>query len=198
MNASPLFTENKEDVVAYFCSECRNVAQNKELAEGCCKPSLCDCGVEIHKYSTTCDKCREASDLVMVIENLAKAKRVHAAAFEMVFSDETSRNDGFFELGDIEEVFEDSEMPFYVFKCKKECWAGLDAAEIIENEMDNGWFEGASDSVESYEELKTFLESWNEKQNLHQFCALSSEIVVLDEAKFEAMLSYKFDDNRAF
>lgn len=62
MNAKPLFTEDKSDIVAYYCSKCRIVKQTKEQADECCTPPapiLCDCGNQVEKYRPICASCAE-------------------------------------------------------------------------------------------------------------------------------------------
>lgn len=62
MNAKPLFTEDKTDVVAYYCSKCRIVSKTKEQAEDCCmppKPVFCDCGNEVEIHRSVCSSCSD-------------------------------------------------------------------------------------------------------------------------------------------
>ncbi len=63
MDAKPLFTEDKKDVVAHFCGKCRIVKASLEDAEDCCKPKLCDCGKEVRKYYSVCDVCLNISQI---------------------------------------------------------------------------------------------------------------------------------------
>ena len=46
MDAKPLYTEDKKDIVAHFCGECRLVKKSFKDAEDCCIPKLCKCGNE--------------------------------------------------------------------------------------------------------------------------------------------------------
>jgi|GEM_PF-4850365 len=66
MNAKPLFTEDKADIVAYFCSECRIVKQTEEQADTCCvppKPVLCDCGNEVEIHRSICSSCSDKNQI---------------------------------------------------------------------------------------------------------------------------------------
>lgn len=191
MNAKPLFTEDKKDTVAYFCSKCRIVKATEQQANDCCKPLLCRCGEELPNAWSSCDKCREADSLLKLKEALTKATRVQSPTADWVYSDSTHKKDGYFEFCNIGEVFEDSEMPLFIYDCTKEAWNGLNADDLIENAFDGDWYEDAADSVVDQEELEKFLEGWNKKQTTHQFTANLKQIIVLDEAKFDAWLADK-------
>jgi hypothetical protein len=188
MNAKPLFTEDKIDVVAYFCSSCRRVRATEKEAESCCTPKLCECGEEVKTHYTSCQSCIDKKRLKELKEKLSKAIRVTTPSTDYVYSECTGDNEGYFELGSIEEVFDDSELPFYVHDCDRQEWKGLDAGDLVNDALESDWYEDANDDVVEFEELNKFLETWNKKQNLHQFMA-TDRIIVLDEAKFNAWLN---------
>jgi len=189
MNAKPLFTEDKKDTVAYFCSECRIVKSTFEIADKCCTTPLCDCGGEVEHRRSKCRPCSDKNTLDKLKARLSKATRIKTPTTIMVHSDETSHHDGFFDLADIEEVFDDSEMPLYVYDCDKQHWKGLCYDTMIENALEGDWYDEASENVVLEDEFKTFLDEWNKKQTLHQFTATLNRIIVLDDDKFNAWLA---------
>lgn len=189
MNAKPLFVEDKTDVVAYFCSECRIVKKTSQEAEDCCKPKLCDCGKEVRQYYSVCDTCLDISRIKKEKEKLSKATRIKVPTTDAVYSEGAS-NEGYVFFDGLEDEFEDdSEMPLYVYDCTMQTWGGLDLDEILENAFDGDWHEDAVDSVVKHDELAKYLKSWNEKQDLYQYMVATDRIIVLDEEKFNSWLA---------
>lgn len=194
MDAKPLFTDDREEIVAYFCSKCRVVKQTEQQAEECCKPlpgRFCHCGVEIpHKWIwNSCDKCRAAKSTAELKESLRAAEVINTPSHSWVYSNCGGGNDGYFKLSEIEGIFEDDEMPLFVYDCDKQVWKGLSDEDFIYSELEGDWFEDAADHVVDQDELAKFLENWNKKQTLHQFMACTRRIIVLDKDKFTSWLS---------
>ena len=188
MNAKPLFTEDKTDIVAYFCSKCRIVKAEEKDAEACCEIKLCACGDEVKKYYSVCEACNKNNQLIKLKESVASATRITKPTSEYVHSDHTNHNEGFFCLDEIEDVFDDSEMPFYVYDCTKQNWKGLGAQDLISTALEDDWYEGAEDNVVDAEDLIKFVDNWNKKQTLHQFIP-NKKIIVLDEEKLTTWLN---------
>ncbi|EGR5854691.1 hypothetical protein RGL65_004405 [Vibrio parahaemolyticus] len=189
MNAKPLFTEDREHVVAYFCSKCRIVKSTEADAEQCCRDRHCDCGAKIEeRYKSSCDKCQREKFRAEKKSRISKMPIVQSPTSGMVYSDNTSYNEGFFKLDDIDSVFEEGEKPFFVYDCNIKKWSGLNASDIVEADLESDWYEDASDDVVYLDELEKFLSEWNKKQTL--FCYECAErVIVLDQERFTAWLS---------
>lgn len=93
-----------------------------------------------------------------------------------------------FELVNIDEHCDETEKPCFVFDCDQERWDGIDVYDTIQYSLCNFCYDAES-QITDYEELKNFLESWNKKQNVVQYVANYTRIIVLDSVRFEKFLN---------
>lgn len=199
MDAKPLFTKERDDVVAYFCSTCRIVRGTQSDAEQCCTAIICKCGAKVGLRQgnfglnpKSCPECREKMHLKLQKDKLRSAERISEPTSRYVFSESVSYKDGYFELAQLEEVVDlegGDDVPFFVYDCDRTKWHGFDAEKLIEAAFESDWFEDADKHVVDFDGLEAFLEEWNAKQTLEQWMWTSKRIIVLDEQKFEDWLN---------
>lgn len=200
MDAKPLFTEDRADIVAYYCGHCRTVRGSQLDAEQCCTDIHCDCGKKIGVRNsaitprlTPCADCKEKSHIKSVKDGLRKAERITTPTTKFVFSDCISQHNGFFPLESIDDAIDLSagdDMPFFVYDCDRQVWGGIGpASELIEAALEGDWFDGAEDHAVHVDELQASLNQWNAKQNIEQFVWTDKRIIVLDEKRFEEWLN---------
>lgn len=123
-------------------------------------------------------------------EWLKSAQKIEKPTHGWVHSPDAERRgiEDIFELVNIDEHFYEIEHPFFVFDCDQERWDGIDVYDTIQNSLCN-FYDDAESQITDYEELKNFLESWNKKQNVVQYVANYTRIIVLDSARFEKFLN---------
>lgn len=192
MNAKPLFTQDKSDIVAYFCSECRIVKATEKEAEKCCKPLFCaTCGGLVEQYRNVCETCAKKISLSSLKTSLAKAIRLKKPTTDKIYSEGLGSDDGYIDFSELDEVVaeDECEMPLFVYDCQKEVWAGLDAESILENSLEGDWYEDAIHNVELRDELENMIKLWNDKQTLNQYMVNMEKIIVINDAQFDAWLA---------
>lgn len=191
-------------IKAYACSDEAAHRQALAAAEKCCEPSTCSvCGVEIEKYWTKCAKHREQA-------KLARAKAVPASEWSgPVFSDDVPGDWGegysscwreMLRCHDDEQAwaeadhnaapsewtFEPALPPAYCWPCEAEVLR-LDPDSLLENAVEN-MHEDAGDQIVDADELVAFIEAWNAKQTCTSYYPDYKRVIVLDEARFKALL----------
>lgn len=123
-------------------------------------------------------------------EWLKSAQIIEKPTHGWVHSPDATRRgvEDIFELVNIDVYFDEIEKPFFVFDCDQERWDGIEVYEIINSSLCN-FYDGAESQITDYEELEKFIESWNKKQNVVQYIANYTRIIVLDAVRFEKFLN---------
>lgn len=175
---------------AYACWDCDKTYLDKDFAQRCCAVKTCSrCGVETEKHYmyTACAPCRE----------ILKAHRVKVVGSDhaddgVIWSDTHSGDwdDGYSsEVGAMLERCRDEgiEPPAYVHPCKA-TYFQFDPSDIYDRVHDNH-HEDATDQIVDGEGLFAFFKTWNEKQNLRSYHIINDCVIVLDQARFDALLA---------
>ncbi|KZK99182.1 hypothetical protein [Pseudovibrio sp. Ad26] len=170
----------------YACDSEKAHATAHRFAEDCCKPKVCECGVELGKsHYTACEKCRER-------KRLEAAQVVKAEDYHGVVQSETNSGDwgeGYFsDLGEISEHCHghDETEPAYVFTCTEKLLQ-IDPESILLNAADD-MHEDAHDQIEAADELFAFIKEWNTKQHCKTYYPNWKQVIILDQARFDAVL----------
>lgn len=175
---------------AYTCWDCDKVYLDKDFAQRCCAVKTCSrCGVETEKHYmyTACPPCQE----------ILKAHRVKVVGWDeaddgVVWTDEHNGTWGEGYSDDVLaliEMMKDEDLlpPCYVHPCKANHFS-FDPADILDRVHDNH-HEDAVDQLEDTEGLFQFFKEWNSKQNLRSYYLKGDRVIVLDQARFDALLS---------
>ena len=123
-------------------------------------------------------------------ERLKSAQIIEKPTHGWVHSHDAERRgiEDIFELVNIDDYCDETEKPFFVFDCDQERWDGIDVYDTIQDSL-FGFYDGAESQITDYEELEKFIESWNKKQNVVQYIANYTRIIVLDAVRFEKFLN---------
>lgn len=167
---------NAKPIHVYECQICRKVYRDRIFAERCCESSHCEyCGIPTAPGWTACRSCAE----------LAKASHAtHVSLKEYMGKMICAGDDKYMPTEDVEDAIDNEEIPVpYVWGCD-EFPLRLDIESILENELQDH-HEDAEFDHEG--ELIEFVEAWNAKQTDASYFP-NNTVVVLDEARFSAML----------
>lgn len=208
MNVKELVFRGEDKTALYACGSCgqcysprvyacREDAAHiaaREAAEACCVPPTCSvCGVEVARPWTMCAKHREQA-------MLRRATPVPAAEWtDPVHRDDMTGDWGegysssvhyLLEWWDFEhgvEIGPTPAPPAWCWPCKPVDFA-LDLERILESALDE-FHEDAGDDLVAVDALDAFVEAWNKKQSLRTWYPDHTRVVVLDEARFRALLA---------
>lgn len=184
-----LFADGR--TAAYYCGKCGRISTAAaficnssdahkaaaKVADDCCRPRHCNCGVEIDKHWTACSTCRIAS-------KLRKAKRIGHDYDGPVYSEDTEGHDlsgeGYWpslnELLDLP----DDELPVYCHPCTQEPFE-LDAEGILCSALSE-MHEGAE--VDHAKAFYDFVDEWNKKQTCVSWFPDYGRVIVFDDEAF--------------
>ena len=213
MNVKELVFRGEDATKLYACGECGQCYSPKiyacaddvahetarKAAEKCCVPPTCSvCGVEVSRPWTMCAKHREQA-------KLARAKPVPASEWSgPVFSDDVSGDwgDGYSSCWqELEQNHYDNAVwddcvdgqgvvtvppPAYCWPCEAQALR-LDPDSLLENAVGD-MNEAAGDEIVDADDLICFIEAWNAKQTCKSWYPDYSRVIVLDEARFKALL----------
>lgn len=177
-------------IVAWACAICGKVLP-KDLAETCCAKKFCDCGEEIKGRTAwlACDSCRNRKDQERLDAKKAKAEKIPVKDHKggMVYWEEDSNfYDDLESATDECEEEEDQYVQTY-WECDSYHLI-LDAHDIVESALERQeHHEGAWDSVNGVDELKKFLDEWNDTygKKVTTWVADEKRLIVLDDSKEE-------------
>ena len=160
---------------AYQCGVCKKAYFDKDIAEKCCVPRLCeDCGKEIESYRIVCEPCYEK-------RQFDKAEKLTYAQWDgWVQRDGYGYNEGYFEsVDDLLQHCEDEDIepPDWVFCCESREHK-LNADDILDNMLSDA-HEDARDCIVDEEELCRFVKEWNAKQTVATYYPDYSKVVIL-------------------
>lgn len=172
---------------AYACAETQAHKAVQRAAEECCAPRHCSgCGVEVEKYWTACQSCREKN-------RLRKAEPIP----EKNWSDPVEHEgmpggwgEGYFsDTDDLRQSCDDYDVkvPAYCWPCVATPLA-LNANSLLEQATDE-MHEDAADEIVDADELVAFIEAWNAKQTCVTWYPDYSRVVVLDRDRFDALIT---------
>lgn len=178
----------------YACADAVAHETARKAAEKCCVPPTCSvCGVEVSRPWTMCAKHREQA-------KLARAKPVPASEWK----DIVYHPDLLFGMGEpgyswSVDDFKDNwaegfchyeepqrALPAYCWPCEAQTLR-LDPDSLLENAVDD-MHEDASSEIVGADDLICFIEAWNAKQTCKSWYPDYSRVIVLDEARFKALL----------
>jgi len=211
MNVRELTFRGEEKSALYACGKCglcyspKNYAWGadraheaaRESAERCCVPPTCSvCGVEVSRPWAMCAEHREQAKLkrAVPIPASAWADPVHRDDMggEWGEGDSSSVHD-LLDWWEFEKLPEDAETcadapepPAYCWPCVPTDFS-LDADRLLESALEE-FREDAMDEIVDADALCEFLKAWNEKQTLKTWYPDHTRVVVLDEARFQAIL----------
>ncbi|KZL02164.1 hypothetical protein PsAD5_00113 [Pseudovibrio sp. Ad5] len=202
MDVRELTFKGSNEVQLYACGKCGRVhspgifacrsdlahAEAQRFAGECCKPKVCVCGVElpVNAGYTACEKCREKN-------RVQKAQNIAPDDYNgSVYPDSNSGDwgEGYFsELSIVKEHCHghDEIEPAYVFTCHEQPLR-LDAENILENATSD-MHEDAHEEVVDADEVHKFVKQWNSKQTCRSFYPNWTQVIILDKARFDALLN---------
>lgn len=161
---------------AYKCETCRKIYIDKYSADICCKQYHCSvCGIELPKFWTICDSCREK-------RHFDKAIKISIKEYEekfngnMVYYDDYYYYDVLDMLDTLSNRYE--KLPSYCFgtdAVKSELTDSV-LEDIIEDSCEVGEL-----SDEAYREFNEFAKVWNEKYGLKYFVPNNYAVLIPDE-----------------
>ena len=188
MNAQELFTSEAKATGIFFCSKCRVVHRDRDGANKCCQPTLCqDCGVEIFQYYTKCNACLEMKQL-----EAAQETEDWCGMFvgEKFFSDEDSLVEY---LSDVDEVEDIDDFPNYAFAATANVIPKLIAQDLVFNVIETDVHEDFD--VEDLEGLAELQRGLDVFVNENASTVLSYE---MDTSKKVNLARYKAEAKRLF
>lgn len=152
------------------------------------------CGGVCEPYTSGCRTCFEAKAFVADQQRLRSASVVDAAGYDgWVFSDGHGYNEGYFySLDELFEWCDDEgiEPPCYVHPCEPTAPPQVSVDYLLDCIADNEWegFDAENDLV-GVDELAKAVDAFNAKQRSQAWIWLSNKVIVLDEPRFEYLLS---------
>jgi len=194
MNATELFLKDGKTAGIFFCGKCRMVAHSQQMAEECCQSYKCQyCGKDTGtRHYTACDECRAANEAKKERERFEKAEKL-ATWGGWVYSEGLGYNEGFFpSIEDLLDYCLDEEVfPEYVWACKPNHFAVLDADSILQQMEESGeaYEDFERENLNGIEELKVAVEKFNEA-NANNPAAVAYEpdytkAVIIDKATYQ-------------
>ena len=157
----------------YYCSKCSMTCRTKKEAEECCMPYKCRvCGKETERYHLICRECDNKKDLDKINEQLKNAEEVPATG--MIYDPLGYKY--YNDQEDMENDFEEEDMPEFVFACKEirvlpEVLAGHVVENVCDYFNDEMMFEDqdANDYLIKLDELKNLVRTWAELQTIFAY-----------------------------
>ncbi|WP_375553352.1 hypothetical protein [Roseovarius mucosus] len=208
MNVKEMVFRGEDETKLYACGKCGLCYSTaiyaatsetahlsaRRAAERCCAPVHCSgCGVEVGKSWTACASCREKN-------KLRRATPIPAADWNdpvEVDGMHGEWGDGYsscpaellntWEEENWVEVGPQPQPPAYCWPCTSRL-IRLDAENLLESAVDD-MHEDAADQIVDADELVAFIEAWNAKQTCRSWYPDHSRVVVLDEARFAALIA---------
>lgn len=183
--------------VLYACGVCGQCYSPKaigvkntiEVAEQCCAPKHCrNCGIEVEKYRALCVSCNERAKLTRAAA-IPEAEWTCPVEFDGLPG---GWGEGYFsDTDDLRQSCEDYDVPVPAY-----CWPctsrplRLDPDSLLERAVDD-MHEDAADQIVDADGLCEFIEAWNAKQTCHTWYPDYSRVVVLDDARFHALIAHQ-------
>lgn len=163
----------------YQCSKCGLLHDLKESAEKCCSPKSCaECGTLLeNKYYNMCPKCRKKHQydncVKMTYDEYVKKYPNHMVVYDEVYAEEIEDLfDTLFNSWDSKE-----DIPIMIFGTKKYKHE-VNIEWAIENAKEEAYEDAEFDNTD---ELREFVNEWNEKNHLHSFSETNIAIYVPDD-----------------
>ena len=202
MNAQELYQKTKDEYkpIRWYCSNCGTIHSTKELAEDCCKSYFCSkCDKEIIRdrkkgiYDTyrteegkyICGDC-------WVKEQEAKYPTITEAEYKgqpVFWGDEFYMEFEDF-IDDVVNTIEvEEDIPDYVFLSEEVPVAKIDIDRLLENLYENNNLEECDMEAlyTDLDELKSFLQNWNNKQTHVLYEKCNTKLILSDKTKHEIM-----------
>ena len=161
---------NSKEIKAYQCEKCGSSYIDKNVADKCCQPKLCeDCGCEIPKnhYYIVCDECRAKSEEKKELDRYNKATKytfesAPKESIEYVYNEKYPHNEGYFDYDEGDDLEYNIK---YVYGTKR-ISPTYDAWDIIESMLEDS-FEDANDRVndEEIDKLQQAIDTFVKNHN---------------------------------
>lgn len=185
--------ESPDKVVAVACGKCRIVKFNKEVAESCCIPRTCPCGVEIplDSWRVVCIECDNKAMLARLANRVNKAKRVLESTTSGLYCECCDQH-----FHDSWELFEqhndmDKDLPTWAWATYGETLS-LDMEQIVRDRVDSdGFHEDVGEGVD-YTQIQAQVDAWIEAQGLSSLMP-SDDIVDLTMDRLDFLDQDAFD-----
>lgn len=167
----------------HACPKCRMTAPSEAVAEQCCEPYICKCGVTCPKPYIICEACRNKKLNEKERMAFEKAEKVSWRDYDgpvCVNGDDYHRDVEEF----VERCLDDGEsLPLYVWSCTA-LRLSLNAEDIIDSALESGeHHEDAFEDIADLEGLQKFLNEWCEKQTLESWGESHKVAVLLEGAE---------------
>jgi hypothetical protein len=190
--AVELYKKDGTTAGVFFCSECRCVYVNKEMADWCHGDRLCACGKKIERgYRTEkCDKCRsdemQAKEASKEAARFDKAKKITEAEYK-----EGMLYDGDRYFNDVEDAVEhyecnDSAPPEYLWACKRAELPTASAESIYENLLEAMWDDADTSDLYGVKELEAAVTAFNKENRSIQLWEPDYSTAILVEKRKES------------
>jgi len=158
MNAIELYHADGKPCGIYHCEKCRIVHREKQLADECCLPRICECGAECPQYYTVCDDCRRKKDIARERARFDAAEKLTAWSGPVCepHGDRYARN-----IDELLDLLDEDETPEYVWTCSERPVCHLDYDSIIEGATSDAYEDFDPGSLDGEAELMKALEVFN-------------------------------------
>lgn len=162
----------------YACGQCGtlhcSLANSFETAQNCCKQSYCECGEKKPQYWTRCDNCSTNKRLAEAEEILDNGEMVTVFDHDQFYTNMDEL------VEDLHESMEpDEPWPEWASPTEKLVWGGIsehNIESIIEDSLQD-FHEEASEWIVDFDQLVTFINEWNKKQNIVSYQILAKKKV---------------------
>ena len=162
---------NSKEIKAYQCEKCGSSYIDKNVADNCCQPKLCeDCGIEIPKnhYYVVCDKCRVKREEKKELDRYNKATKytfesAPKESTKIIYSELYPYNEGF--MYDIEDEDIEKYEIKYVYGTKR-ISPHYDAWDMVEYMLEDS-YEDSDDQVDNkeLEKLQSAIDTFIKNHN---------------------------------
>ncbi len=208
MNAQELFKQVNGEYVGtgrFYCEKCRIIGLNAELAEKCCRPTICQCGKEVaEKYYYTCWDCRKAKEIASEKLRFEKATKIKLEDYDgPVQTDLIGSNEGYFasfsdlmdylsdEYGDeYRQAIVDEEAPVidYVYAVNETNLINATLGQFLDETYEKAYEAFEESQLKGTEELEVALAKFNElNAHFKSWDVDQHRIIVLDKPCHEML-----------
>ena len=173
MNATQLYNEHGRGLGMWYCEKCRLMGPDRETAEECCKPRLCECGSEVGRGMAMCDKCRTAYRHEKEVKRWEEAKPVRYIDVPAmvyienhdVFTDEPETWIEECDVPDGEDPPRLSDLRIYA--CHR-VLPETDVCHLLDDALDNAYDDAFDDIPDGADaKLQKMLDEWWKETGIH-------------------------------
>jgi len=152
------------------------------------------CGGPADQYSAHCRLCFDVKQFKSDQSRLRNAKVVTAEAHgnEWIYCDGRGYNEGYFEsIEDLLQYCDDEQMepPCYVHPAYPTEAPKIDLGSVLEHLYENEPEGFETSDLDGIDELEAAVAAFNAKQHSHSWMCALHEVIILDDARFEILLT---------